>query len=45
VIVMSAHATSEMAREAQQCGAIQVLRKPFDLATMLDLVDAPQASA
>ncbi len=38
VIVMTAHGSPELAREALDCGAYRVVDKPFDLDDMVGLV-------
>lgn len=45
VIVMTAHGTPEILRDAVSLGAFSTISKPFDLSTMLGLVQAAERVA
>jgi len=45
VIVMTAHGTDDLSKDARSRGAFMTLQKPFDMSVLLPLVEAAVASS
>jgi DNA-binding NtrC family response regulator len=45
IIMMSAHGSADIAQEARAHGVYEFVNKPFELSTMITLVDKPSRVA